>query len=115
MLFARRVLSSDVGLSFLHAYLFWSRTRDGNEAPQRGHMSVGYTSDKDEFSGYWIQDSKYLPLPAKEPAKVQLHSITSKQLPLTIYSDSLSEHHKAALKKMGLKSIPIFLLHFLKQ
>lgn len=78
-------------------------------------MSLGYISDKDEFSGYWIQDSKYLPLPAKEPAKVQLHSITSKQLPLTIYSDSLSEHHKAVCSQEdGIKINTNFLTPFFK-
>lgn len=53
-------------------------------------MQFRYTSDKDAFPVIGAQDSKYLPLPADEPAKVQLHSVTSKKLRLTICSDSLS-------------------------
>lgn len=88
-------------LAFVSSALIFSGPKLKEE--RHGHMWFGYTSDKDEFPDTAIPDSKYLLLPANEPAKVQLHSMTSKKLLLThIWRwTSVLEYPK----EMGLKSI----------
>lgn len=73
--------------------LICSSTKLRTAVNQDGHMLFSYRNDKDEFPVIGVQDSKYLPLCSDEPAREQLHFVTSEKLLPTIYSDSSFEHH----------------------
>lgn len=78
--------------SCLLAYLSQSRAQDASKSGWPDVVQL-HPNDKDEFPVIGVQDSKYLPLCYDEPARKQLHFVTSEKLLPTICSDSSSEHH----------------------